>query len=150
MLQKSSSYDSTIDAAKLRIISDMLVVFPMIFQGCTCLRSASPLARARSAPTEQAVHQFKGVHLSQVHRRSKKCTNLRGALVSSAPTKQCINLRGCTCLKCTNQEVHQFKGVHLSQVHQPRSVPTEYMNAVCFVESVSKLTSRTPRRGKST
>ena len=30
----------------------MLVVFPMIFQGCTCLRSALPLARARSAPTE--------------------------------------------------------------------------------------------------
>ena len=34
-----------------------------------------------------------------------------GALVSSAPTK-----------KCTNQEVHQ-----------PRSTPTEHMNAVCFV-----------------
>ena len=30
-----------------------------------------------------------------------------GALVSSAPTMKCINLRGCTCLKCTNQEVHQ-------------------------------------------
>ena len=26
-------------------------------RGCTCLRSALPLARARSAPTEQEVHQ---------------------------------------------------------------------------------------------
>ena len=57
----------------------------MIFQGCTCLRSALPLARARSAAT------YQGVHLSQVHQPR------------SAPTKQCTNLRGCTCLKCTDR-----------------------------------------------
>ena len=45
----------------------------MIFQGCTCLRSALPLARARSAPT------YQGVHLSQVHQPI------------NAPTKQCTN-----------------------------------------------------------
>ena len=28
-----------------------------ILRGCTCLRSALPLARARSAPTEQELHQ---------------------------------------------------------------------------------------------
>ena len=33
-------------------------------RGCTCLRSALPLARARSAPTNQKVHQ-----------PTKKCTN---------------------------------------------------------------------------
>ncbi len=44
-------------------------------RGCTCLRSALPLARARSAPTEQLVHQPSNVdihlttlvHLRQVH-----------------------------------------------------------------------------------
>ena len=89
----------------------------MIFQGCTCLRSALPLARARSAPTEQAVHQFKGVHLSQVHRPSKKRTNSRG----------------CTCLKCTDHEVHRPSTwmppallVQLRQLHPLK-------NAVCFV-----------------
>ena len=66
----------------------------MIFQGCTCLRSFAAC-------------------------QSKECTDISGgALVSSAPTEQ---------------KVHQFKGVHLSQVHRPRSAPTKYMNAVCFV-----------------
>ena len=38
------------------------------FRGCTCLRSALPLARARSAPTEQEVQQqSRLVHLRQVH-----------------------------------------------------------------------------------
>ena len=57
----------------------------MLSRGCTCLRSALPLARARSAPTEQnrysptdfTLHRcygaFKGVHLSQVHQPSNKC-----------------------------------------------------------------------------
>ena len=34
------------------------------YRGCTCLRSALPLARARSAPTNQELHQL-----------TKKCTN---------------------------------------------------------------------------
>ena len=67
-----------------RIYTDVRV----LSRGCTCLRSALPLARARSAPTEQNrysptdftdLHRcygaFKGVHLSQVHQPSKKCTN---------------------------------------------------------------------------
>ena len=67
-----------------RICTDVRV----LSRGCTCLRSALPLARARSAPTEQNrysptdftdLHRcygaFKGVHLSQVHQPSNKCTN---------------------------------------------------------------------------
>ena len=70
------------------------------FRGCTCLRSALPLARARSAPTKQtmvlpqiaqiytepsagddlpqiAQMQFQGVHLSQVHQPSKQWSSHR-------------------------------------------------------------------------
>ena len=43
-------------------------------RGCTCLRSALPLARARSAPTEQEMHQ-----------PSKKCTNRARAAPSASP-----------------------------------------------------------------
>ena len=79
------------------------------FRGCTCLRSALPLARARSAPTKQTVV------LPQIAQNSQNLLISGGALVSSAPTKQTVilpqiaqiyteaaNFRGCTCLKCTN------------------------------------------------
>ena len=39
-------------------------------RGCTCLRSALPLARARSAPTKLLVHFLQGVQLSQLHQPS--------------------------------------------------------------------------------
>ena len=51
------------------------------FRGCTCLRSALPLTRARSAPTKQTVVL---PQISQIY-------------------TEAANFRGCTCLKCTNQ-----------------------------------------------
>ena len=79
-------------------------------RGCTCLRSALPLARARSAPTKQEVHQpskidilprnpqnpqncLQSVFPHRFHRSAQKLGCLQGgALVSSAPTE----LRWCT------------------------------------------------------
>ena len=75
-------------------------------RGCTCLRSALPLARARSAPTKQEVHQLSKIDIlprnpqnpqncllsvfsHRLHRFTQKLGCLQGgALVSSAPTKQ--------------------------------------------------------------
>ena len=45
-------------------------------RGCTCLRSALPLARARSAPTEQEMHQ-----------QSKSCTKRARAATSASVSK---------------------------------------------------------------
>ena len=39
----------------------------MIFQGCTCLRSALPLARARSAPTKQCTNRANGAPIRQLN-----------------------------------------------------------------------------------
>ena len=82
----------------------------MLSRGCTCLRSALPLARARSAPTKQEVHQpnkidilprnpqnpqnfLLSVFSHRFHRSAQKLGYLQGgALVSSAPTE----LRWCT------------------------------------------------------
>ena len=79
-------------------------------RGCTCLRSALPLARARSAPTKQEVHQPSKIDIlprnpqnpqnfllrmfsHRLHRFTQKLGCLQGgALVSSAPTE----LRWCT------------------------------------------------------
>ena len=59
-----------------------------ILRGCTCLKCTN---QVRSVPTKY----LQGVHLSQVHRPSKKPSrsgtnqvSSGGALVSSAPTKQ--------------------------------------------------------------
>ena len=79
-------------------------------RGCTCLRSALPLARARSAPTKQEVHQPSKIDIlprnpqnpqnfllsvfpHRLHRFTQKLGCLQGgALVSSAPTKQTVVL----------------------------------------------------------
>ena len=68
------------------------------FRGCTCLRSALPLARARSAPTKQEVHQ------------QSRLVRLQSKIGS---------FRGCTCLKCTNKA----KG---ALTKQNRCSPTDF------------------------
>ena len=83
------------------------------FRGCTCLRSALPLARARSAPTKQTVV------LPQI---ARICTELLAewSLPQIAQIyTEAANFRGCTCLKCTNRA---------------RSAPTEqYRYTSCYV-----------------
>ena len=92
-----------------------------IFRGCTCLRSALPLARARSAPTEQAAvlpqiaRNSQNLLQRRASHRLHRSTQIRWvrkivAEVSLPPQQQSdfhrlhrCNFRGCTCLKCTNQ-----------------------------------------------
>ena len=67
-------------------------------RGCTCLRSALPLARARSAPTKQNRYS---------PTESTEPTELlaEGILpqIAQIYTEVRLPSRGCTCLKCTNQ-----------------------------------------------
>ena len=126
-------------------------------RGCTCLRSALPLARARSEPTEQnrysptesteptelltecILPQISQIH-TEVRLPSRGCTCLRSALplarARSAPTEQ--NRYSPTesteptelLAECILPQIAQiytdclgaFKGVHLSQVHQPSNI----------------------------
>ena len=88
MLQKSSSFDSTTDAAKLRIISDMLVVFLWYFKG------ALVSARLCRLP-EQEVHQPSTwmpsvllVQRRQLH-PLKNAVCLVGAAETAAPPDVC-------------------------------------------------------------
>ena len=96
------------------------------FRGCTCLRSALPLAKARSAPTKQAMHWPSKwmpsallVQLRQLHPLEVSCgfggCLQGGALVSSAPTKQAMHQPSKQCTK------------------QASCAPTKQMNAICFV-----------------
>ena len=55
-------------------------------RGCTCLRSALPLARARSAPTEQMAPTEQEVHCQLGWCSRDCCTNLRNA---HQQTKSC-------------------------------------------------------------
>ena len=90
-------------------------------RGCTCLRSALPLARARSAPTKQEVHQP-----SKIDILPRNPQNPQNCLLSVFPHRfhrltqiVWVPSRGCTCLKCTNQA---------------RSAPTEqYRYTSCYV-----------------
>ena len=56
----------------------------MIFQGCTCLRSALPLARARSAPTKQCTNRANGAPIRQLN-----AVSLVGAAETAAPPDVC-------------------------------------------------------------
>ena len=67
-------------------------------RGCTCLRSALPLARARSAPTEQEMHQ-----------QSKSCTNR----ARNAPTEQELHQtsKSCTLCECVKTTMNEESAV---------------------------------------
>ena len=70
-------------------------------RGCTCLRSALPLARARSAPTKQNRYS---------PTESTEPTELLAEYILPQIAQICTDCLGA------------FKGVHLSQVHQPSYV----------------------------
>ena len=74
-------------------------------RGCTCLRSALPLARARSAPTKQEDGLTEQNRYSPTE--STEPTELLAEdvlpQIAQIYTEVRLPSRGCTCLKCTNR-----------------------------------------------
>ena len=117
-------------------------------RGCTCLRSALPLARARSAPTKQEVHQLSKIDIlprnpqnpqncllsvfsHRLHRFTQKLGCLQGgALVSSAPTKQEVH-------QPSNIDIPLVTLVHLRQVHPLKLAGS--VNSACSVGGILRL-----------
>ena len=111
-------------------------------RGCTCLRSALPLARARSAPTKQEVHQLSKIDIlprnpqnpqncllsvfsHRLHRFTQKLGCLQGgALVSSAPTKQEVH-------QPSNIDIPLVTLVHLRQVHPLKLAASVSICEIC-------------------
>ena len=130
-------------------ISQICTDVRVLSRGCTCLRSALPLARARSAPTEQNrysptdftdLHRcygaFKGVHLSQVHQPSNKCTNRAigafcfvGAAETAAPPGLAAWVwQECHTLLHLCASVSSVGGSSLQEVLCVRCIPWELLH----------------------
>ena len=85
-IEKTLSNRNNIAAGHAVMSNGYTLLYIVPSRGCTCLRSALPLARARSAPTEQEVIQHRFV----------------GALETSAPPEftlrpSCLQRRRCPC-----------------------------------------------------
>ena len=109
----------------LRLFSHRFQIYTEVrlsSRGCTCLRSALPLARARSAPTEQ----------------EDGLTEFIAATFFNNGFNGLIGFDGCVsgCVELTTDltdSMGVFQGVHLSQVHQPSNVDIPLATLVHFL-----------------
>ena len=108
-------------------------------RGCTCLRSALPLARARSAPTKQEVHQPSKIDILPRNPQNPQNFLLRIFSHGFHRFTQIVWLpsRECTCLKCTNQ-------ARSAPTKQNRYSPTESTEptellAECILPQISQI-----------
>jgi hypothetical protein len=109
----------------------------VLSRGCTCLRSALPLARARSAPTQQNLYsptefrthscwdifpQISQIHTELLLRKLPQISQNTQNFLAEIFSHRFHFLMRDSPTDFTHRSYGAFKGVHLSQVHQHNKI----------------------------